>query len=172
MSFKATGDRVKIWHIEDGYVFVCRGIDLLSGNKAWLELGRDNTMVDCVVVATNESFLIPDPDNPIITGTLQNILLEDSAFEVELVDVAQYSTDGEVLFSNWTKILTSAPIHLDTKRGDLNGDGQITSTDAAITLDLAVRGDLRSDADISDDGHVTALDALMIMQAAIGGIKI
>ena len=171
-SFKEPGDRVKIWHIEDGYVFVCRGIDLLSGNKAWLELGRDNTMVDHVVVATDESFSIPDPDDPIITGTLQNIMLEGSAFEVELVNVTQYSTDGEVLFSNRTKILTSAPIHLDMKRGDLDGDGQVTSTDVAIALDLAVRGDMWSDADVSGDGHVTSLDALMILQAATGSIGI
>ncbi len=129
-------------------------------------------MVDRVVVATNESFSIPDPDDPIITGTLQNIMLEGSAFEVELVNVTQYSTDGEVLFSNRTKILTSAPIHLDMKRGDLDGDGQITSTDVAIALDLAVRGDMRSDADVSGDGHVTSLDALMILQAATGSIGI
>ncbi len=166
-NFEETGDRVRIWRLEDGYVFVCRGIDLLSGNKAWLELGRYNTMVDHVVVATDESFSIPDPDDPIITGTLQNVsLLEGSAFEVELVNVTQYSTDGEVLFSNMTKILINAPIYLDTKRGDLNGDGQITSTDAVIALDLAVRGAWRSDADVSSDGCVTALDALMILQAA------
>ena len=172
-NFKETGDRVRIWHIEDGYVLVCTGIDLLSGNKACLELGRDNTMVDRVIVATSESFSIPDPDDPIMTGTLQNIsLFEDSVFEVELVDVTQYSTDGEVLFSNRIKILTNAPIHPDTKRGDLNGDCQITSTDAAIALDLAVRGAWRSDADVSGDGCVTALDALMILQAAVGGIKI
>jgi hypothetical protein len=109
-----------------------------------------------------------DPDNPIITGTLHNISrFADSAFEVTLVNVTHYSMDGEVIFSNRTKIMTSAPIHLDTIRGDLDGDGKITPTDAVIALDLAVGGEWCSDADMNDDERVTALDALMILQAAV-----
>ena len=42
----------------------------------------------------------------------------------------------------------------------------LTSTDAAIVLDLAVRGEYDTTADISGDGKVTSLDALMILQAA------
>jgi hypothetical protein len=51
-------------------------------------------------------------------------------------------------------------------KGDLNGDGQITTADAIIALWIAVSGEHCDDADVSGDGMVTSLDALMIMQVA------
>ena len=54
------------------------------------------------------------------------------------------------------------------RRGDLNGDGQVTMSDAVIALRMAVSGEHRDDADVSGDGRVTSLDALMIMQAVVG----
>jgi len=56
---------------------------------------------------------------------------------------------------------TLEPLH----PGDLNGDGKITPADAAITLQMAVRGDYSEIADVSGDDSVTSLDALMILQA-------
>jgi len=50
--------------------------------------------------------------------------------------------------------------------GDLNNDGDVTTADAAIALQLAVSGGWDQDADVSDDGQVTSLDALMILQIA------
>lgn len=173
-SFKETdGDRVRMWHLEDDYVLVCRGIDLLQGDKAWLELGKNDTVVDSMVVAINESFLISDSDDMVVIGTLHNInRSDDSIFEVYIVNATLYSSDGGVLFSNRTKLLTNAPIHLDSRRGDLNYDGRITSTDALIVLGLAVRGEWLSEADMNEDKHVTALDALMILQAAVKNIDL
>ena len=165
-SFEEIGDKVRVWRLGERCALMCRGIDRDSTAVALLDLNINGTR-DSMVVATNRSFSMPDPDNPIITGTLHNISrFADSAFEVSLVNVTHYSINGEVLFSNRTKILTSAPIHLDTMRGDLDGDGKITPTDAVIALDLAVTGEWRGDADINDDKRVTALDALMILQAA------
>lgn len=57
-----------------------------------------------------------------------------------------------------------------TLKGDIDGDGWITTTDAVIALDLAVRGGYEPVADINADGRVTSLDALMIMRAAVGAI--
>jgi len=54
--------------------------------------------------------------------------------------------------------------------GDLNGDGEITSADAAIALQMAVRGEYSDIADVSGDGSVTSLDALMIQQVAINNV--
>jgi Tol biopolymer transport system component len=174
-SFKETDDKVRIWHLEDEYVLVCMGITL-DGNKAWLELGRGGVVIDSVVVAINESFSMSDSDDLIIIGTLHNISMsDDSTFEVYLVNVAQCFADGGIS-SDATKILTNAPIHLDTIRGDLNSDDQITPTDAAIALRLAVSGFALCDlamltaADVSGDSRVTSLDALMILQAAAGAI--
>lgn len=56
----------------------------------------------------------------------------------------------------------------DDLKGDLNGDGQITSVDVVIALQMAVRGEHNDDADMDGDGRVTSVDALMILQAAVG----
>ena len=61
--------------------------------------------------------------------------------------------------------------------GDLNRDGILTPTDAAIALQIAVGSRPCDDvmlaaADVSNDGSVTSLDALMILQAAGGAIKL
>ncbi|CAD6492346.1 MAG: Periplasmic copper-binding protein (NosD) [Candidatus Argoarchaeum ethanivorans] len=56
-------------------------------------------------------------------------------------------------------------------KGDLDGDSQITSTDAAIVLEIAVgsspcNSQILAIADVSGDGRVSSLDALMILQMA------
>jgi len=58
-------------------------------------------------------------------------------------------------------------------RGDLNGDGDITTADCVIVLQIAA-GSREHDpaADVNDDGQVTSLDALMILQAASGAIEL
>ena len=59
-----------------------------------------------------------------------------------------------------------------TLKGDINGDGRITTADAVIALDMAVRGGYEPVADVNDDGRVTSLDALMILQVAAGAINL
>ena len=56
--------------------------------------------------------------------------------------------------------------------GDLNGDGTITSADAAMALQMAVRGEYDALADVNGDDSVTSLDALMIIQVAADRITI
>lgn len=48
--------------------------------------------------------------------------------------------------------------------GDVNEDGQLTTADAAIVLQMAVRGEYSEKADVNEDSQVTSLDALMILQ--------
>ena len=52
-------------------------------------------------------------------------------------------------------------------KGDLNGDGRITSADAVIALQIAASGERNDAADMNDDRRVTSVDALMILQAAV-----
>ena len=74
------------------------------------------------------------------------------------------ASDGEGL--NTTVAVT---VHYEPLRGDLNNDGILDSTDAAIALEIAVGSRPFDDAaDVSGDGKVTSLDALTIMQAAAG----
>jgi hypothetical protein len=57
-------------------------------------------------------------------------------------------------------------IMIESRPGDINGDGKLTSADVAIALQMAVCGEYDSIADINCDKSVTSLDALMILQAA------
>ena len=63
-------------------------------------------------------------------------------------------------------------VTLEFPVGDVNGDGEITSADAAIALQMVVCGEYDSIADVNQDNSVTSLDALMIMQAAVGRITV
>ena len=56
-----------------------------------------------------------------------------------------------------------------TERGDLNHDDTITPADAAIALQIVVRGGWLEAADMNCDGVVTSIDALMILQSGISG---
>ena len=56
--------------------------------------------------------------------------------------------------------------------GDVNGDGEITSADVTIALQMAVGGEYNEIADVNGDNRVTSLDALMIQQAAAGHITL
>ena len=58
-------------------------------------------------------------------------------------------------------------ITLEFLMGDVNGDGEITSADAVIALQMAICGEYNSIADVNQDNSVTSLDALMIMQMAV-----
>ena len=55
------------------------------------------------------------------------------------------------------------------QKGDLDGDGGLTTADAVIALQMAVRGEDDDNADMNGDGQVPSVDALMILQAAAGG---
>ena len=86
-------------------------------------------------------------------------------------DVTSYleSTDNLVGFqSNADSMEASNAILVVTFGsipGDVNGDGYLTTADATIVLQMAVRGEYSDVADVSGDGAVTSLDALMILQA-------
>ena len=79
--------------------------------------------------------------------------------------IAVVATDNEG--NTATEMVT---VHYEPLRGDLNHDGTITSTDAAIALRIAATGAQNPAADMNDDSAVTSLDALMILQAAVGNI--
>jgi len=57
-------------------------------------------------------------------------------------------------------------------KGDVNGDGRVTTADAVIVLEMAISSEWKEVADVNGDGRVTSLDALMILQAATGKIEV
>jgi len=56
--------------------------------------------------------------------------------------------------------------------GDLNHDGTLAATDAAIALRLAASGGWDPAANVDGDRRVTSLDALTILQAATDAIEL
>jgi hypothetical protein len=109
-DFTESGDKVRIWSLEEGYALVCI---LVDDNGTLLSLGKDNKFVDHEYVEVGNTFSLPRYGSSIITGMVDSIsTFENEIFEVEVVNVTQYSDTGEVLISNATKILTNAIIPL------------------------------------------------------------
>ena len=54
------------------------------------------------------------------------------------------------------------PVDLE---GDLNRDGQITTTDILMALQITVSGGYRDDADMDWNGCINTVDALVILQS-------
>jgi len=59
-----------------------------------------------------------------------------------------------------------------SQKGDLNGDGEITSEDVGMALDVVFSGEYVIEADVDENGYVNILDVRMIMQAAAGNIEL
>nr|QNO41912.1 hypothetical protein MBIDIGPM_00016 [Methanosarcinales archaeon ANME-2c ERB4] len=76
--------------------------------------------------------------------------------------------DIDPLMERWENFVVVTGV-----KGDLNGDGKVTATDAVIALQIAVGSSSYDEAaDMSGDGRITSLDALMILQAAAGGVSL
>lgn len=68
--------------------------------------------------------------------------------------------------------VASSFAYAKTNRGDVNGDGQVDSTDAAMILRSVVRfaelnAEQRTNADVDGDGDVTANDASVVLRYAV-----
>jgi parallel beta-helix repeat protein len=119
-------------------------------------------------------------DNGVQTGSDQ-MISAINADETESVQINWTATYGShnisVIIDPYDEIVESdednnIAYKLLLLKGDLNGDGDITTADAAIALQLAATGAHDDAADVSGDGCVTSLDALMILQAAAGSVTL
>ena len=107
-DFNELGDKVRIWLLEEGYALVCLWAD---DDSSLLSLCKNGKFVDLAYVPLGWTFSLPWSGT--ITGMVNNInTFENDIFEVEVVNVKQYSDIDEVLISNATKILTNALIPL------------------------------------------------------------
>ena len=83
--------------------------------------------------------------------------------------------DATWLHNNMRKLAEYTARAYRTK-GDVDGDGKITSTDARMALQAAtgkieLDGTSKRAADVDNDGNVTSTDARIILQKATGKIK-
>ena len=104
------------------------------------------------------------PGEEVVIAFTENALGNGSALsfvnEGEVLELVARTEDGSILFEE--------PLW-----GDANGDGKITSADAALILravvgrsELDPRGAYQADAD--GDGEITAADAALILQYVVG----
>jgi len=96
------------------------------------------------------------------TTTTKNPVITHSYTSASTYNVTLTVTDDDGLTSTISKIVTAGIC------GDLDHDGEISSADAAIALQIAVSGVWDAGADVNGDGYVTSLDVLMILQTAAG----
>ncbi|KAF5418428.1 MAG: hypothetical protein C5S49_01790 [Candidatus Methanogaster sp.] len=72
----------------------------------------------------------------------------------------------------WTDSFLYPPAEMITPpKGDLNGDNDVTTTDATIALRMAVCGQYVPEADMNGDDRITSVDGLMILQISVGGVE-
>ncbi|RZN36775.1 MAG: hypothetical protein EF813_06350 [Methanosarcinales archaeon] len=76
---------------------------------------------------------------------------------------AKYTVTPEDVRNGGSRLFN---ITIGSLPGDLNGDCEITSEDALLTLQMAVEGEYSQIADVNRDDQVTSLDALMILYEA------
>lgn len=100
-------------------------------------------------------------------GTLKQIGAAEFSGTYSYVNESLAILEGPV-----TGDSTLTPVEQVLPTHDPNGDGMITLADAAIALQMSVRGEFSEAADADDNGCVNALDALMFMQAAADNITI
>ena len=134
------------------------------GDPGWIvKLGRNKKSI--TIAANNRDHSLPN-------GTTGNIVKlyfdvngttgQTSSINVSNMDVARAVdyAHGTIPTINGTFTISGGI------PGDLNGDGVVTSADAAIVLQMAVSGEYDAMADVNGEDSVSALDALMVMQIA------
>ena len=93
---------------------------------------------------------------------------------LDLARTAETQADVDAFTARLRAALDAIP---DVLKGDADGDGKITSTDARLALQLSVDKIKETDVtdssalDVDGDGKVTSTDARLILQYSVGKIK-
>jgi len=139
------------------------------GNSLWdAKLGADKERI--TMYTDNQSYALAD-------GTTGNILklyfnVIGAAGQTSPIEISNVNISSTGLVRGTIPTINGTFTVTGETSGDLNGDGVITSADATIALQMAVRGEYDALADVDDDGAITSLDALQIMQVAADSITI
>ncbi|MCX9085725.1 MAG: PGF-pre-PGF domain-containing protein [Candidatus Methanoperedens sp.] len=109
MNFEEKGLKAKFWNLLENYSLQATFIDTKSNPaQAWLNLKRNGIPKVDNIVGVGDAFSIVDTGKVVLTAILNKISSSDNYFEVELLNVTQYSSiDRKRLFTNETKILVN-----------------------------------------------------------------
>ena len=102
--------------------------------------------------------------------TFEVLEVKESTLKLENVELGTSSADSEaqlIATDVENGVITVAEI-----KGDVNGDGEVSSVDAVLALLISVGLEIPTDrqklmADMNDDGEIGADDALMILRKAV-----
>ena len=111
------------------------------------------------------------PDSPITFANLELLAVGSSGETSPLTLAITTFADADGASVSATPINGTFVVSTGVK-GDLKRDGQITTADACVALELAASREWNADADVDGDGQVTSLDVTMILQAAAGAISL
>ena len=139
------------------YTFNLPAVSVLDLSLDWTETWNDLDLI--LFDPNNLSITGPGCDDP--RTKPETIVVYDPLAGNWTVAINAYWL--EVTPETFTLTLEIPPL-----RGDVNRDGTVTPEDSAIALDMAVSCRWDDVADVSGDGQVTSLDALLIMQIAAG----
>ncbi len=143
------------------YTFHLPAVFVLNLSLDWTDTQND---VDLILFDPNNlSITCPGYDDP--TTKPETIVVYDPLAGNWTVAIHAYWLE----VTPETFRLTLETSTIPPLRGDVNRDGAVTPEDSAIALDMAVSCRWDNVADVSGDGQVTSLDALMILQIAAGG---
>ena len=141
----------------DGYVVFTNGTPVGAGaNVTFMNMGTGEVIYD----DTSASGWYSDDAGNFPSGYQDGQTIAYSTVFGEYTNTTSHVIDITI-GGYWRDIFLEPPL-----KGDINGDSQITSTDAAIALQIAVGSyPFKSIADMNNDGKVTSLDSLLILQA-------
>jgi len=146
----------------NGYVFYENGVPCNNPSVNITNLNRSKEWAAATNESSNYYWIMLSSGADLITGeTLQFNVASPDGCQSNVTEhiVTQTEVDAGV-FEYDIMLEFLLP-------GDVNGDGELTSSDAVIVLQMAVCGEYNFIADVNHDDSVTSLDALMIMQAAV-----
>ena len=140
----------------------------------WAVVVDDSVIEDVYATIIEPSYNISGADDTLFEMNTTTLHLEDPDADGNYTALFTLTESGNytvILHATDSKGNIASPkqcIITSTALGDANGDDELTSADAVLTLQLAASGQYNNAADVNRDGSVTSLDALMIMQACAG----
>ena len=160
-------NNLELWAGYSTVLFVDIGMtDIVSGDVPVHVFMQNVSKVEKVEFYVNSMLKFSD-DSPEFLWIWNTTEISNNRYELL---AKTYFVDGKVnknsveihVYNEWSE---------DTQqKGDLDGDGGLTTADSVIALQMAVRGEHGDNADMNGDGQVSSVDALMILQAAAGCI--
>jgi S-layer protein (TIGR01567 family) len=160
------------WQLREGHNLTAIGI--YGNGSVWLQLSKNSRVIDEDLFYNGFSLQNDIVGHTIVSGTISDY---NAYHDVQLTSITQYSEATGAVLATWesktlnetrNRIILRAGLEIitDVLKGDLNSDGILTPADAAIALEMAVRGEYSDIAEVSGDHRVTSLDALMILRMA------